>query len=230
MMSRLRLFSESISSLWLMLVTHWPGPPGNWLRYVYWKRRLKFLGKNVLLDTGIYFQNPKFIEIHDNCWIDRNVAILAGLDSSKRERIVKANKCYPGLPGVVHIGENVHVGPGCILSGISAGIYISDDCGISANSKFYAFSHHYRSKKSPADMNCHFGPQVSHERQTLIEGAIYIGKNTGIALNSVILPGASIPGNCFVALNSVVSGEAVEANSILSGNPAKCIGKRFRDH
>ena len=219
---------EAIPNLWLMLVTHLPGRTGHRLRSAYWKRRLKFLGAKVRLEPGIYFQNPEFIEIEDDCWIDRNVTILAGLDGSERERIVIPNRRYPGRPGVVHIGKSVHVGPGCILSGISAGIYISEECGLSAETKLYAFSHHYRSRKSPSNQKIHFGPRVSHERQCLVEGSIYLGKNTGVALNSVILPGTSIPENCFVAINSVVSGQTIKANSILSGNPAQCIGSRFR--
>ena len=37
------------------------------------------------------------------------------------------NEYYEGEPGVVHIGKNIHVGIGCIISGISAGVYIADD-------------------------------------------------------------------------------------------------------
>ena len=105
------------------------------MRYFYYKRRLKFLGRNVKIDTGVYFQNPRFISISENCWIDKNVVILAGLDNSSREKILKRNNKYPGLPGEVFIGKNVHIGIGSIISGISSGVYISDDCGFSANCK-----------------------------------------------------------------------------------------------
>jgi acetyltransferase-like isoleucine patch superfamily enzyme len=211
-----------------MVVTYFPGSRGHRLRNNYWKRRLKHLGANVTIDVGVYFQNPDFIEIEENCWIDRNVMILAGLDNTDREKIVKVNKNYPGLRGMVHIGKNVHIGPSCILSGISSGIYISDNCGLSANSKVYAFSHHYRSKSSPSDRTCHFSPMVLPEQQCIIEGPIFLGRNVGVALNCVILPGVSIPDDCFVTTNSVVLSTTATENTIISGNPARGIDKRYR--
>jgi acetyltransferase-like isoleucine patch superfamily enzyme len=109
MIHRLRLLTQVPSALWLMLITFLPGSAGAELRYRHWKTRLRFLGVNVLIDSGVCFQNPEFIEIDDNCWIDRNVMILAGPDYSQREKILKRNKHFPGVPGVVHIGKNVHV-------------------------------------------------------------------------------------------------------------------------
>ncbi len=216
--------------IWLMLITHLSGEVGFILRYKFWKRKLKYIGKKVRIDTGVYFQNPNYVYIDDNCWIDKNVIILAGIDKSEREKVIKKNKGFKGKPGFVYIGKNIHIGPSCIISGISAGVYISDNCGFSANCKIYAFSHHYRSKRVPQDQKFHFGPLVSHDRQCLIEGPIHFGFNTGVALNSVILPGVYIPDNCFIAINSVVSPAKYSSNSIISGNPAKEIRDRFKSN
>lgn len=228
MVRKLRILMKLPLDLWLMFIQFLPGPAGFFLRYRFWKNRLRHLGRNVRIDSGVYFQNPGYIAIHDNCWIDKDVIILAGIDSSAREKVTLKCKDFNGEPGVVHIGKNVHVGPYCIISGISAGVYISDDCGFSANCKLYAFSHHYRSKKDPGNSNFHFGPQVSHDRQCLIEGPIFIGRNSGFALNSILLPGVSIPENCFVAINSVVTAGKYNSNSLLSGNPAKMVDERFK--
>lgn len=208
------------------LVTYWPGSLGFRMRYFYYKRRLKFLGRNVKIDTGVFFQNPQFISISENCWIDKNVVMLAGLDNSSREKIVKTNNKYPGLPGEVFIGKNVHIGIGCILSGISAGIYISDDCSIAAHGKVYAFTNHYRSEKDPSNQEYRFAIMVPHNRQCIVEGSIYLEENVGVALNSVILPGVTIESDSFIALNTVVT-HNIERNSICSGNPGKVIKKRF---
>jgi acetyltransferase-like isoleucine patch superfamily enzyme len=204
-----------------------PGEIGFWLRYGFWKRKLRYLGNKVKIDTGVCFKNPDYIVIEDKCWIDKNVIILAGLDNSEREKIQIPNKYFRGEPGVVCIGKNIHIGPGCIISGISAGIYISNNCGFSANCKVFAFSHHYRSKKNPENSNIHFGPLVSHDMQCVMEGPVYVGFNTGFALNSVVLPGVSIPENCFISINSVVYPGRYTNNSVLSGNPAKKIADRF---
>lgn len=214
----------------MAITSYYPGDTGFLLRYWYWKKKLKFLGKNVKIDTGVYFQNPQFISIGDNCWIDKNVMILAGPDQSAREKFVLKNKNFKGQPGEVFIGKNVHVGPHSIISGISAGVYIADECGFSANCKVYSLSHHYRSKKDPENMTFHFGPRVSHDRQCLVEGPVNLGFNSGVALNSIIFPGVSIGDNCFVAVNSVVHKGTFSNNSMISGNPAKKTGDRFKSH
>lgn len=228
MIRKLKILLNLPLEIWQMIISYLPGQVGFILRYKFWKRRLKYLGKDVKIDTGVYFQNPNYISINDNCWIDKNVSILAGIDCSNREKIKLENKNFKEESGVVYIGKNVHIGLGCIISGISAGVYISDDCGFSANCKIYAFSHHYRSRKEPSNTAIHFGPMVSEDRQCLIEGPVYIGANTGAALNSIILPGVSIPENCFVAINSVVDLRRHVKNSILEGNPAKRSGDRFK--
>ena len=216
-----------LKSICLLFVTYLPGPAGYSLRYRYWRKRLKILGRNVLIDTGVYFQNPSFIELEDNCWIDKDVIILAGLDDSQREKVVLKNRDYKGAPGIVHIGRNVHIAPRCILSGISGGIFISDDCGFSADCKVYAFTHHYRSRKDPKNTQFHFGPMASQERQCLVQGPVYLAENTGVALHSIILPGVAILRNSFVAVNSVINPGRYAENSLLSGNPAHRIGDRF---
>lgn len=226
---RLRAIISIPADLWALLIGYLPGRLGYFLRHRYWKGRLGFLGERVRIDAAVYFQNPKFIEIDNNSWIDRGVMILAGADHSTREKVVRRNHRFPGKPGVVTIGKNVHIGPGCIISGISSGVYISDDCGISADCKLYSFTHHYRSRKQPFNRAIFFSPRVSHDRQCIIEGPVFIGRNTGIALNSVILPGVTIPENCFVTINSVVSGGHYKENTIISGHPASAAGSRFKD-
>ena len=143
------------------------------------------------------------------------------------EKVYKTNPRYPGRPGDVFIGKNVHVGVGCILSGISAGIYISDNCGFSAGCRLYAFTSHYRSEKDPSNRDVCFGPQVAPDRQCIVEGPIYLEENVGVALNSVVLPGVTIERDSFIAVNTVVTRD-IEKNSFCRGNPGKVVGKRFK--
>lgn len=227
MFRRLAALANLPVEIWQMVVCYLPGPVGFALRYRFWRKRLGHLGKQVVIGTGVYFQGPEFISISDNCWVDNNVAILAGPDRKEREKIEIRNRMYRGKPGFVHVGRNVHIGPGSIISGISAGVYISDDCGFSAGCRIFAFSHHYRSRRKPSDQNIHFGPMVDPDRQCIVEGPVWIGANTGVALGATLLPGVAIPENCFVAINSVVGSGKFRENSIIKGDPAKIIGDRF---
>ena len=70
----------------MWFVSGLPGQLGLFLRRRYWANRLRSLGENVRIDPGVYIQNPKFVSIGDNTWIDRGVIILAGPDNSERPR------------------------------------------------------------------------------------------------------------------------------------------------
>ena len=230
MVGRIGRLLDLPSDWWEGFVRNLPGELGFNLRYRYWKKRLKYLGKEVRFSTGVYFQNPDHISIDDNAWIDQDVVILAGVDLSTREKTRIENPAYNGEPGVVHIGRNVHVSVRCIISGISGGVFIADNCGLAADCKIYALSHSHRSKANPRNKEIYFTPMAPQENQCLVEGPVNIAENAMIALQSVILPGVSIPKNCFLNINSVVNSRVeCEENSILSGNPATVTGKRFKE-
>jgi acetyltransferase-like isoleucine patch superfamily enzyme len=216
-----------LSAIREMIICYLPGAIGCDLRYRCWKNKLGAIGKNVRIDVGVYFQNPEYIEIGDNCWIDRNVIIMAGMDNSDREKLIRENSLYPGKPGVVHIGNNVHIGVGCIVSGISAGVFISENCGIAAGSKIYAFTSHFRSVKDPSNRNFNFAILAPQENQCMIEGPVFLGKNTGVAVNCVVLPGVAIREDCSIKINSVLMSGEFPENSRIGGNPAKVTGQRY---
>jgi acetyltransferase-like isoleucine patch superfamily enzyme len=227
MLSRIRKIASLFPELWRMVVFYLPGAVGYDLRRRYWKTRLKHLGEGVIIEPGVLFQGPEHIWIGDHTWIDRGVILLAGIDTSGREKIVLDNPRFEGEPGVIHIGEFVHIAPHCIISGISAGVYISDRCNVAAGSKIYAFSHHYQSRKDPRNRGIYFGPMVAEDEQCLILGPVQLGRNTGVALNAVILPGVFIPEDCFVSIGSVVSRREYRGNSIIGGNPAESGRNRY---
>jgi acetyltransferase-like isoleucine patch superfamily enzyme len=211
--------------VWLRSITYLPGPCGFSLRYRYWKRRLKKLGQNVKIDTNVYFQNPQFISIDDYSWIDKNVHLLAGPDKSQRSRKTIPNAHYKIDKGEVYIGKNIHIAPFCIISGIG-GVYISDNCGFSANTKLYSFSHYYRNEQQPANREYYFSSSANLENQFMIEGPIFIAENVGTGANVTIMPGVSIGKDSFVTINSVVL-RSFKENSLIGGNPAHNMGKRF---
>lgn len=192
---------------WQLFVTCLPGPIGINLRRRFWKKRLGFLGKSVRIDVNVYFQNPQFIVIGDNCWIDRNVAILAGGPGSERITFVKSNSGYKGKAGEVTIGKNTHIAPNCVLSGI-AGIHIGQNCGIAANSSIYSFSHHYRNLADRDDTYQYsFTPMARLDQQAMILGAVVIEDFCAVGLHSVILPGSTLMRGTWIASGSIVSGK-----------------------
>lgn len=227
-MSKVKKLFRLLFDPFILLIIYWPGELGFILRGKYYRKKLKSIGKDVKIDVGVHFQNPQFISIGNNCWIDRGVVIIAGIDSSSREKILRSStEKFKGKPGEVIISDNVHVGIGCIISGISSGVYIGNNCCFSAGCKVYAFSHHYKSKQNPTDTSICFGSMVPHDKQCLIQGPVMLEDNVGVALHSILLPGTTLRKNSFVLIGSVVSGE-YEENSLMGGNPAKVVKERFK--
>ena len=227
MIKKIRKLGTLPMDIWQALISNLPGPLGYRLRGGFWRRRLRHMGKDVLIDCGVYFQNPKFISIDDNVWVDRGVIILAGQDKSARSRRIIKNTKFPLEEGAVHIGKNVHIAPQCIISGIG-GAYISDNCSLASGAKLYSFSNHYRSDEFPSDRKIKFAIRVDQDQQFMIQGPVFLEENVGVAVNAVILPGVWILENSFVSINSVVS-TSFEANSLIAGNPARRIRSRYED-
>jgi len=56
--------------------------------------------------------------------------------------------------------------------------------------------------------------------------SIVIGDNVWLGANVIILPGVKLANGCIVGAGSVVTKSFEEENSIITGNPAKAIGKK----
>ena len=176
------------------------------MRYLYWKPQLKHLGKKVRIDVGVSFQGAKHICISDNCWIDRNVIIMAGYNKDdKRSTFFKENPNFKHEIGEVFIDKEVHIAPNCVLNGIG-GIHVGRCSSIAANSTIFSFSAHYM------DLNCKteklqyaFTPLSPLEYQTMIVGPIVISDYCAVGLSSTILVGVTMKEGSWLGSNGVLS-------------------------
>jgi acetyltransferase-like isoleucine patch superfamily enzyme len=201
-----------------------PGTIGSVLRVAYYRARGATLGRRVRIDSGVLVDRPDLVTIGDDSWVDRYALIIAGPPRAGREtRHVGASR--PELVGRIVVGARCHVGPHTIVSGIG-GVEIGDDVTLSAGVKLYSLSHHMRSWSRPDDEDVVFGSQGPDDLQAMLQGAVTIGTNVGIAVDSVVLPGTTIADRSFVRPQAVVSG-SWPPNSILSGSPATREGPRF---
>ena len=201
-----------------ILTSVWPAPLGYRLRYAFWKNRLKFIGNDVRIDTGVFFQKPKYISLANGCWIDRSVIILAG--PPRKDRIIyqKTNEDFKLNTGDVYIGQYTHVAPFCVLSGIG-GIHIGKNTGIASHSMIYSFSHHYRNLKNRSDRSQYsFTPLARKDQQAMISGPVVVADYCAVGLNSVILPGTSIGRGSWVSSGSLVSGNYPPQSLIFGGS------------
>lgn len=114
--------------------------------------------------------------------------------------------------GNVFIGSRTRIGLGSVLIGP---VNIGDDVRLAQNVVVTALNHNYTDISKP------ISEQGVHTEQ------VYIGDETWIGANAVILPGIFIGKHCVVAAGSVVT-RNVPSNTVVAGNPAVII-KQFNN-
>jgi acetyltransferase-like isoleucine patch superfamily enzyme len=221
-----KIIHELANVFLLTPILYIPGSIGNRLRALYYRPRLKYMGRNVLLDVGVQIQNPKYISIGDNTWIDKYVILLAGMPWPGRVTYYKQNRDYPGQEGELRIGKNCHIAPYSLISG-HGGVWLGDNLTVASGCRVYSFSHHYRNLADRDDprRDYVFTSRAPEADQAMISGPVVMQDNTALGLNSVILPGVTIGAGSWVGSMSLVTKD-VEAGLVVVGNPAVITKKK----
>ncbi len=194
------LVAKSTLMLFEMCIRYIPGGFGYMLRYWYYKMLLKSMGKNVLIDVGVFFYGTKNISIGAYTWIDSGVRLEAGL-------------------GEITIGKRVHIAPYAIIAAREP-VIIGDYVGIGAGAKVYANSERpYAGKRMS-------GPMIPEEDKAYYSKKIILGKDSCVGTGAVLLPGASLGEGAVVGANTVVK-KKIEPYHIVVGSPPRTI--RIRD-
>lgn len=214
---------EEFAQLPLWIIRNMPGRPGVLLRRLYWSVRLGHLGKKVVIGRNVAIQNPKFVFIGNNCWIDDNVTLIAG-PPGKRPHINRIGR-FIFDSGYLKIGDGTHVAISVVIQA-HGGVVIEGETTIASGSKIYSLSHHYKNLEDSSDQTKYiFGPMVEEARQYLLIGSVKMERGTAVGLNSVVLPGTVLREYSWLGSSSVLSGETPRG-AILSGNPAKVVKMR----
>jgi len=205
-----------------------PGVLGRKLRYLYYlyyRRKFKRCGKNVIIDEGVIIQNPEWISIGDNVWLDKYCILIAGPVKFGRKSLIKEveNKNFIFEKGELIIGNNVHIGIGNIIQAHS-GVYIGNNVTTSAGVKIYSLSNTPNFEEDFSLIT--YANYLADGYVSYIISPIVIEDGVWIALNSMIL-GGTIGKYSFIASNSIVYKDIPE-NSYASGCPAKKIKERFK--
>ena len=129
--------------------------------------------------------------------------------------IDKSSFIHPqaNVTGNVIIGKDVYVGPGAVIRGDWGKVIIEDGCNVQENCVIHMFPGTTTTLKK--------GAHLGHG--CVIHGA-YIGENTLVGMNAVIMDEAKIGKECIVGALSFVSAKTITQNrKIIAGNPAKVI-------
>ena len=217
------ILSTILSNLAEWSVTNVPGALGRAMRYRYYRRRLKSIGKGVKFDVGVRILNPGHVSIGDNTWIDNYVVILAGPPKVGDGPILyKDNPDFDLRPGEVHIGSNVPIANFVVIQG-HGGVKIGDNSGVASGSMIYTVSHHYSNLVDRTDRRKYkYTPMVDRREQSLICAPVVMGQDTGMGLHSILLPGVTIGTGSFVGAASLVT-RSLPVNVMAAGNPAQIV-------
>jgi len=213
------------SEITRFFITYIPGGSGRKIRYWYYKEKFKRCGRNVLIDEGVIIQNPKWISLGDNVWIDKYSILMAGKLKNQFKMLKRIeNKNFTWVEGELIIGSGVHIGISNILQA-HGGLYIGNNVTLSAGVKIYSLSNYpYFGEKTEivTFANC-----MVHDQNKVpyILAPIVIEDGVWIALDCLVL-GGTIGKNSFISSQSIVYKD-IPKNSYACGNPAKKVKERF---
>ncbi|RTE51719.1 hypothetical protein EHW67_16030 [Arenibacter aquaticus] len=207
---------NQFKSLFESLIRNIGGALGRKLRYFYYKTQFKACGTNIIIEEGVFIENPNSMSLGNDIWIDKDSILLGGPFNSIGRKFYRK-----GLEeinwGDLILGDNVHIAPFSLVQA-HGGVKIGNNVTIGSGSKIYSLSHHYKNLNDKLDTRRYsFSSMAPKDEQFLIIGNVSIGDNAAVGLNSVLLPGSKIPNGTWVAVSSVLNGgEIIEENSIYS--------------
>jgi acetyltransferase-like isoleucine patch superfamily enzyme len=133
------------------------------------------------------------------------------------KRWTPAEQALDLLPGFqIHNGEKIDLGIGVhfgngIFIDARGGVAIGANVIFAPNVSVLSYNHDFRN------------PDWKPYSPDFILRKVTIGNHCWFGRGCMILPGTNIGDNCVIGAGSVVSG-VIPPNSVVAGNPAKCIG------
>ena len=189
-------------------------------RVEYYASKLKRMGENVKIGTGVKFVNPQYISLGDNVMIMDDVTIIArgeggveiGNDCYICERVYLDTETKD--KGYIKIGSDVYIGTGTTLFG-HVGLEIKKNTLLAQNITLTPCSHKF---DNPDEL---IWNQGVHLRPVTIGTDCYIG------MGVCIMYSADIGDGSVVGAGSTVV-KSIEPYSVAVGTPAKVIKKRTK--
>lgn len=201
------------------------GDLGYKLRYKYYKKRFKHLGRGAMIDTGVFIQGAEFISIGENTHLDKNCILVgspADLDLSYRYLKTRENPLYTGKIGEIIIGKECHISQNAMLYGYG-GIHIGDYSTLSAGAKIYSLT---SMAYNPYDRSEIVSIVPYTGKSPTLMGPVLLGNNVWVGIDTVVSPGVALGDNTFIKSFSIVN-SSFEENSYAGGTPAVYIRGRY---
>ncbi len=211
---------------------------GQGIRYIFYKKLFKKMGRSVRIHHGVKLNEAKFVEIGNgvvlqsgvNLKLDRPQAIKIGskvlisqdvsIDCREKSQLTLEDLVHldTGVnlkvqqSGQIEIGKRTYIGPYTCISGYGQ-IRIGQNCLIASHSSIYAHNHVF------SDPNKTINNQGFTAKGIVIEDDCWIGSGVRI------VDGVTIGQGSVVGAGAVVTKD-IPPYSVAVGVPAKVISKR----
>ncbi|MCH1516332.1 MAG: acyltransferase, partial [Alphaproteobacteria bacterium] len=188
------------SSIVFRLVNQSRGLPsfnGMYFRALYYRFRLKHLGRNVLIDQNVFFAFPGEISLFEFSYVDKNVMIMAKSAS---------------------IGKRVHLAPNVFVSG--GGHLVANDFScVATNSSIITATETLRNGSRSS------GPMTPAREREMLRGKVVLEMDAFIGAGATVLPNVTVGRGSVVGAGTIVS-KNTEPWSINVGPPSVQLGFR----
>lgn len=224
----MRAFLSIPGELYRSWIRNLDGVLGFKLRYWYYKKKLEYLGRNVKIDTGVFFYGNKYISIGDSTEIDKNCIIVGcypNLDLSHRYLKTRENVDYKGKRGFVSIGSECHISQNAMIYGYG-GVHIGNNSVLSTGAKIYSLT---SIAYNPYDRSEIVSIVPYSGKSPTLEGPVVLGDNVWIGIDTVVSPGVTIKKNSFVQSFSLVN-SSFDENTYAGGLPATRLRDRYENY
>ncbi len=161
-------------------------------------KMLGSVGTNVQIERSVLLIEPQNIHIGSNVRIDAGCILSAG--------------------GGIRIGNRVHIGAATHVFASGAEVIVEDFCGISSRVSLFTSNDDYSSGYMT-------NPMVPDEYRKVRTAGIVLGRHAVIGCGSIIMPGVKLGFGAAIGALSFVN-KTIPALAIVSGNPARLIGRR----
>jgi acetyltransferase-like isoleucine patch superfamily enzyme len=202
-----------------------PGETGVLLRRRYYSKRFRSCGRDLWIGTNVQISNPSLIIAGNNVRIRENVIIHTGRHQGEEKRdVIQLTPAAPHEKGLVVLGDHSRIAYGAVILGYG-GVKIGEKCGIGPGAVLLSESFHYKGKDKNRIYK--YSQGALPEEQCVVQGFVELKDGAGVASNVIVLPGATIGKDSWVAPGSIVRVRGrVEDDVIAKGDPAATVFRR----
>lgn len=224
-MKLLRFLFHVLMDIRQLFILYLPGETGALLRRSYYSKRFRSCGHDLWIGTNVLISDPSTVIAGDNVMIRENVILHTGRSRGEEKRdVIDLTPSAPHEKGLVILGNHSRIAFGAVILGYG-GVKIGEKCGIGPGAIVLSESFHYKGKDKNRIYK--YSQGALPEEQCIVQGFVELKDGAGIASNVIVLPGATIGKDSWVAPGSVVRVRGrVEDNVIAKGDPAITIFKR----